>query len=66
MDVPAIHQRHLLGRGAVHICGRHNGDRVADIGHGGMMDTRLWITALIIVAVILIGNLGGMIWVSSW
>ena len=31
-----------------------------------MMDTRLWITALIIVAVILIGNLGGILWVLSW
>ena len=29
------------------------------------MDTRLWITALIIVAVILIGNLGGILWVLS-
>jgi len=31
-----------------------------------MMDTKLWITALIILAVILIANLGGIWLVSTW
>ncbi len=30
------------------------------------MDTKLWITALIILAVILIANLGGIWLVSTW
>ena len=31
-----------------------------------MMNTKLWITALIILAVILIANLGGIWLVSTW
>ena len=66
MDVPAIHQGHLAGCGTVDICSRDNGDGVADIGHGLMMDTRLWIVALIVLAVILTANLGGLWLVSTW
>ena len=48
------------------ICSDNNGVGVADIGHGHMMDTRLWIAALIILAVILTVNLGGLWLVSTW
>ena len=65
MDVPTIHQRHVDGCDAVDICSDNSHRDGADTGHGHMMDTRLWITALIIVAVILIGNLGGILWVLS-
>ena len=65
MDVPTIHPGYVDGRITLDICSDNSHRDGADTGHGHMMDTRLWITALIIVAVILIGNLGGILWVLS-
>jgi len=66
VDVLTIHQGYVDGCDAVDICSDNSHRDGVDIGDGPVMDTRLWIWAVIMVAVILIGNLGGILWVLSW
>ena len=64
MDVPTVHERYVDGRPALDLCSDNNGGGVADNEYRGMMNTRLWIWALVILAFILVGNLGGL-WLAS-
>ena len=64
MDVPTVHKRYVDGRPALDLCSDNNGGGVADNEHGHMMNKRVWIAAVIIVAAIVIGNLGGL-WLAS-
>ena len=68
MDVPAIHQRHVDGCGTIHICDHDSGGDRADTEHGHRDPTmkRTIGVVIIIIALIVIGNLGGLWWVSNW
>jgi len=67
VDVPAIHQRHVDGCGTIHICDHDSGGDRADTEHGDRDPAMKTIgVVIIIVALIVIGNLGGLWWVSNW
>ena len=65
MDGITIHPRYVGRHDPVDICRRHSWVDVDHIG-GGTMSREQWIASAVILAVILIGNLGGLIWASSW
>ena len=65
MDGFTIHQRYVGRHDPMDICSGHSLTDVDHIG-GGTMSREQWIASAIILAVILIGNLGGLIWASSW
>ena len=65
MDGITIHPRYVGRHDPMDICSGHSLTDVDHIG-GGTMSREQWIASAIILAVILIGNLGGLIWASSW
>jgi len=48
------------------ICSDNSHRDGADTEHGHMMSTRTLVIAMIILTVILVGNLGGILWALSW
>ena len=65
MDGFTIHPRYVGRHDPMDICSGHSLTDVDHIG-GGTMSREQWIASAVILAVILIGNLGGLIWASSW
>ena len=65
MDGFTIHPRYVGRFNPMDICSGHSLTDVDHIG-GGTMSREQWIASAVILAVILIGNLGGLIWASSW
>ena len=65
MDVPTIHPGYVDGCSTLDICSDNSHRDGVDIGHGPVTPNRREVmTALILIAVIIIGNLGG-IWLAS-
>ena len=65
MDVPTIPQRHLGGQPALDICSDNSHRDGVDIGDGPVMPNRREImTALILMAIIVMGNMGGL-WLAG-
>ena len=65
MDGITIHPRYVGRLDPMDICSGHSLTDV-DCVSGGTMSREQWIASAVILAVILIGNLGGLIWASSW
>jgi len=63
VDVPTIHPGHLAGCGTMDICSdnsRGDGADTLDSDRHTAMTRDQWIQGMIILAVIVIGNLGGL------